>query len=124
MSHNLSTEKVGSRIYVMGNTYPVRERLKRAGCHWDGDRQQWWIGAAKAAAIEAIVGKLDQQLGGEYSICPPKKHNDLVRSHGGVWDGERKAWLLPSADKLAALQAAIAPHHGARKERYDQTKRR
>ena len=51
----IQTEKVGTRIYVAGNTYAVKDQLKQAGCHWDGDRKQWWIGAAKAAAIASLV---------------------------------------------------------------------
>lgn len=54
-SNSIATEKVGARIYVTGNTYAVRDQLKSAGCHWDGDRKQWWIGAAKATAISSIV---------------------------------------------------------------------
>lgn len=58
---SIRTEKVGTRIYITGNTYPVKDRLRSAGCHWDGERKQWWIGAVKASAIEGIVGKLDGQ---------------------------------------------------------------
>jgi len=57
----IGTERVGTRVYVTGNTYAVKDRLKAAGCHWDGERRQWWIGAAKQAAIAAIVGGLAGQ---------------------------------------------------------------
>jgi hypothetical protein len=56
---SLGTEVVGKRVYVTGNSYPVKDRLKAAGCHWDGDRRQWWIGLGKEAAIAAIVGGLN-----------------------------------------------------------------
>lgn len=59
MTVQISTEKVGARIYVVGNTFAVKSQLKDAGCHWDGDRKQWWIGAAKAAAIASLVGSVD-----------------------------------------------------------------
>lgn len=55
----ISTETVGARVYVTGNTFAIKNELKAAGCHWDGDRKQWWIGKAKQADIAAIVGKLD-----------------------------------------------------------------
>lgn len=61
MTINCGTEKVGTRIYVTGNTFAIKSELKAAGCHWDADRKQWWIGAAKADAIAAIVGRLDGQ---------------------------------------------------------------
>jgi hypothetical protein len=59
MTITVKTEKVGTRIYVVGNTYAIKGQLKSAGCHWDGERKQWWIGAAKANQIESIVGRLD-----------------------------------------------------------------
>lgn len=55
---NIGTETVGTRVYVTGNTYAVKDQLKSAGCHWDGDRRQWWIGKAKLSAIEGIVSGL------------------------------------------------------------------
>lgn len=51
----VTLETIGQRIYVAGNTFPIKDRLKRAGCHWDGDRKQWWIGAAKRSEIESVV---------------------------------------------------------------------
>lgn len=59
MTISIATEKVGARIYVTGNTFAVKDRLKAAGCHWDGERKQWWIGVAKADKISGIVGQLD-----------------------------------------------------------------
>lgn len=55
----ISMERVGARIYVTGNTWPVKGNLKAAGCHWDKDRKQWWIGAAKAEALAAVVAGLN-----------------------------------------------------------------
>lgn len=55
----IGTEKLGTRVYVTGNTYPIKAELKSAGCHWDGDRKLWWIGAAKAESIAAIVGGMN-----------------------------------------------------------------
>lgn len=52
---SIQTEKVGTRIYVTGNTYSVKDQLKQAGCHWDGERKQWWIGPTKAEAIASLV---------------------------------------------------------------------
>lgn len=55
----IGTEKVGARIYITGNTFGVKNQLKSAGCHWDGDRKQWWIGTTKADAIQGIVSATD-----------------------------------------------------------------
>lgn len=59
MTITVTTEKIGARIYIVGNTFSIKSELKSAGCHWDADRKQWWIGAAKADAIQSIVGQLD-----------------------------------------------------------------
>lgn len=61
MTITIATEKVGRRIYVTGNSYAVKDRLKAAGCKWDPQRKQWWIGCTRRQKIEAIVGKLDGQ---------------------------------------------------------------
>jgi hypothetical protein len=53
----ISVEQVGQRLYVTGNTYAVKDALKAAGCHWDGERRQWWIGAAKRSRIESLIAK-------------------------------------------------------------------
>jgi hypothetical protein len=54
----IATERVGARVYVTGNTYEIRGQLKNAGCHWDGDRKAWWIGAAKASELESLIAGL------------------------------------------------------------------
>jgi hypothetical protein len=52
----LTIEKVGRRHYVIGNTYPIKDKLRAAGCSWDSDRKQWYTGKAdlaeKIAALE------------------------------------------------------------------------
>lgn len=52
---SLGLQQEGRRLYVTGPTYPIREQLRDAGCHWDGDRKQWWIGTTQRSAIEALV---------------------------------------------------------------------
>lgn len=53
----MSIQSVGARLYVTGNTYPIKDQLKALGCHWDADRKQWWIGKAKAAELQQIVDR-------------------------------------------------------------------
>lgn len=55
---DVTLQPIGTRIYVVGNTYAtyaIKDALKRAGCHWDGERKAWWIGAAKRPDIEHLV---------------------------------------------------------------------
>jgi hypothetical protein len=56
----LGTEKIGRRIYITGNSFAVKDRLKSAGAHWDRDRRQWWIGLGKESAIASIVQSADE----------------------------------------------------------------
>lgn len=51
----LTTERIGARVYVAGNTFALKDRLKSIGCHWDGERRQWWIGAAKEEALAKVL---------------------------------------------------------------------
>lgn len=51
----VTTEKVGQRIYVVGDSYAIKDKLKAEGCHWDSDRKQWWIGIAKSNAITHLL---------------------------------------------------------------------
>lgn len=47
---NITIEKVGRRHYVRGNTYPIKDQLRAAGCKWDPDAKAWWTGKAPVAA--------------------------------------------------------------------------
>lgn len=52
----ITVEQRGRRHYLAGDTYSVREQLREAGAHWDGDVGAWWVGsAAKAAELVASL---------------------------------------------------------------------
>lgn len=53
MSITLQVEK--ARIYFIGNTFPMKDKIKAIGGHWDGDRKAWWVGSAKADAAKKLV---------------------------------------------------------------------
>lgn len=38
----VEVEIVGSWIWVSGDTYPVKDQLKEAGCRWSGQRKMWY----------------------------------------------------------------------------------
>ena len=52
---SITLETAGTRIYLIGNTYPVKDAIKAAGGHWDGERRAWWLGAAKRAEAERLA---------------------------------------------------------------------
>lgn len=51
----LTIETTGRRVYVLGDTYAIRDRLREVGCRWDPQRRAWWGGTAKREAIEALA---------------------------------------------------------------------
>lgn len=99
----ITTEKVGTRVYVTGNTFSVKDQLKDAGCHWDGERKQWWIGAVKAESISKIVS--------EIATAPPVKEDlSTLRLQGQVIYKSRKYYVIGgNADRcrLTVLDASI-----------------
>lgn len=48
-------ETDGRRVYVRGDSYPIRGALRGAGCHWDPDAKAWWIGSEKRDALAAAI---------------------------------------------------------------------
>lgn len=54
----MSLQVVGQRLYFSGNTFPIKDKIKALGAHWDADRKQWWVGAAKRAEAEALIATL------------------------------------------------------------------
>lgn len=111
MSQPITLERIGQRVYIVGNTFPVKDQLKKAGCHWDGERRQWWIGAAKAAAIEAIVAA---------PAAPAEESGDDVRLIGKAMykgrtyyvralSGDRTRARLISLDGRIDFWATVGP---------------
>jgi uncharacterized repeat protein (TIGR03803 family) len=47
MAIALQTE--ATRIYLVGDTFAAKDRIKAIGGHWDPDRRAWWIGKGKLA---------------------------------------------------------------------------
>ncbi len=51
-------ESEGRRVYLTGDTYAVRDRIKAIGGRWDPDRRAWWVGSAKKAEAESLAAGL------------------------------------------------------------------
>jgi hypothetical protein len=83
-----STVKVGNRIYVADSPFTAKDKLKGIGCHWDGERRQWWIGATKEAELTAVVSEINGSTGptsnGERQAQDPK---DIRLTGKGVYKG-------------------------------------
>lgn len=57
---NITFEPQGKRVYVIGNTFPIKSAIKEAGGHWDGERKAWWIGAGKKEDLEKAISGVSQ----------------------------------------------------------------
>ena len=51
-------DRVGSRIYLVDLPFEAKSKAKEIGCHWDGERRQWWIGTTK----KDVAAKLVEQV--------------------------------------------------------------
>jgi hypothetical protein len=69
-----------SRIYLVGDTYPIKDRIKAMGGHWDGDRKAWWVGKAKAAEAQALVSASAVPV--DPNAPKPKENPDNIRLTG------------------------------------------
>ncbi len=53
----------GARLYIVGNTYAVKDRLKSelglTGKNFDSERKCWWVGLAKRADAEKLLAALN-----------------------------------------------------------------
>ncbi len=63
----MQIEKIGRRYYITGNTYPIRSRLREAGCNWDASRKAWWTGK-KTVAEQLAAARPDSDSGDGPSV--------------------------------------------------------
>lgn len=54
----ITIERQGQRVYLVGDTFAVKDQIKALGGHWDGERRAWWVGASKAVEAQALVHAL------------------------------------------------------------------
>jgi len=45
----ITIDPQGRRFYLRGNTYPIKDRLRAAGCKWDADAKCWYTGKRELA---------------------------------------------------------------------------
>lgn len=52
---SIQLDQTGRRIYLRGNTYPIKDQIKSLGGHWDPDSRAWWVGTGKREAVETLA---------------------------------------------------------------------
>ena len=83
MAHIRDDLSTGRRIYVQTKFgEPVVEKLKDAGCKWDAAAKCWWAGAAKRAAIEAVLVQRDKDEDEGVDMTLKKQTPDDIRLTG------------------------------------------
>lgn len=115
---SIGLEEAGSRIYITGESYGIKDRLKNAGCHWDADRRQWWIGKAKRAEIDSIVKSAGTthpktESPNEIKVIGKARYKGrsyYIRWIGECKSGEYKARLTTLDAKIDFWAKAARPH--------------
>jgi hypothetical protein len=108
------------KIYLTGNTFPLREEIKAAGGRWDKERKQWYCTPAERPAMLALARRAQ--------AMPPKRArrgeaaqpDDNTKVIGEALDpGDRKTlwWLawtgrLTTGNNAGALFAKLVTRDG------------
>lgn len=87
----IGLEVVGRRVYFTGNTYAVKDKLKNAGAHWDGERKQWYAGTAKRQLATDLVARLNM----EQQTAAQKEKEEGISPDAEVIIGRA---FMPTAD--------------------------
>lgn len=77
-------ETVKRRIYIVGNTFPIKDQLSALGATFDYEgRRQWWVGTGKRALVEKLLAELDSQApsqsAGEQGAKPAEPYTGAVQ---------------------------------------------
>lgn len=103
----MKIEAVNSRLYVVGNSYAVKDKLKSIGCHWDSTRKQWWIGKTKKAELEQIVnGNQPQGTTATYTPPTPEELADK-RCDGKVRYKDRAYFVVGKSERTGKLLLTV-----------------
>jgi len=117
MTTTFTIKPEGKRLYAVGNTYPIKDALKRIGAKWDADAKAWWVGTAKRGELEALLAEQPAPSGAESLPALSGKSvpvtgntypvRDQLRALGGSWDAAAKTWMIDEA-RLALALAVVA----------------
>lgn len=71
---NVKIEIVGNRAYATGNTYHIKDAIKKAGGKWDSEKKGWYVSASKEEALKkaianAVPNHEEKSNGGRCKSC-------------------------------------------------------
>ena len=80
----VTIERQGQRVYLVGDTYAIKDRIKAIGGHWDSYRRAWWVGSAKASEAKALTSDIANE-----PATPPAKQDpsDIYLTGKGRYKG-------------------------------------
>lgn len=101
---------------------PRIEQLRALGCQWDGQARVWWIGRREPAAAQvralaqtsdlqriSFARECERRRAAGLGITVPYDARHIAKAHGGIWDGRRKQWLMPSQVTAQAVLTQVGP---------------
>jgi hypothetical protein len=74
MAITLQTE--ARRIYFVGDTFAIKDKIKSLGGHWDGDRRAWWIGSGKTEEATQLIAACNAPASAVATSEKPKVSDD------------------------------------------------
>lgn len=120
------------RLEVTGDTFEVKDLLKRARMRWDGMTASWWT--TDLRAVDDLVQQLQQQgveVTDERDVTKPAPAvkissdpasgnvvvtgatfpmREELKAAGFRWAPESKAWVAPAGASKSAIAAAAQTH--------------
>lgn len=116
--------KIGRRIYVRcGYESRLNSQLREIGASWDRDVRALWVGSTKLAQVlpllraqaERIAKVSAVKAAGRWARIPYDATNirETAKRLGGVWDGDRKAWAMPTDEAHGQIQTLLKARNEA-----------
>lgn len=115
----ITVERVGRRLYLVGDTFQFKSQIKEAGGNFDfDDRKQWWFGSSKESEVQALVVKLNASAEApSVGAAPPRWKQDpmtirLLRESARIEDALRPSTqhlvLSPVSCNVRRIQKQLA----------------
>lgn len=86
---SVAIKQNGGRVYFVGDTFPVKDKIKKIGGKWDGDAKCWWVSISKLQAAVDLAKSINE---GDQADQKPKASD--VKVYGKCkWNG-RKYYII------------------------------
>jgi hypothetical protein len=82
----ISLQKTGRRIYLVGDTYALRDKIKAAGGKWDPDAKAWYVGVQRKEVAEQILAAA--------AATPPPREEMMIMIIGRATYRDIRGYLL------------------------------